>query len=250
VHELLHGLGEAGADGVEVDREPAAVDDFPERVPRRVPQRLQVRRVRDVEPAHGAALGHALHLRDGGLDRMVRNRRETRIALGMARAELREPLVVDPHDLDGRLRIIHAAGGAEDSVEHLGLDAVPVLVLQSQIGIGQATDALLAVVVEPGLGHAVGAMNAAGDVLASGRAHAVHEPQIGALLRNPHLALGPVDDVRHPVSHVGGGAGDEEIGGKPAEIEVAVGGDHLVAHGFLQPGDSTALSSSGGRRGG
>ena len=66
-------------------------------------------------------------------------------------------------------------GRAEDAVEHLGLHAVAVLVLDAQIGIGEAADALLAVVVEPGLGHAVGAMDACpGTYWRPRRAHAVH----------------------------------------------------------------------------
>ena len=85
-------------------------------------------------PRTRAALGHALDLGDRRLDRVVRDRREPGEALRVRRAEVGEPLVVDAHDLDGRLGVVQAAGGAEDAVEHLGLHAVAVLVLHAQVG--------------------------------------------------------------------------------------------------------------------
>src|SRR2546428_13429511 len=80
------------------------------------------------------ALDDALDLGDGRLQRMVRDRGEPGVAARMSRAEVGEPLVVDAQDLDRRLRVVHAPRGAEDPVEHLGLDTAAVLVLQTQIG--------------------------------------------------------------------------------------------------------------------
>ena len=151
---------------VEVQRQARRIDDLPERVPVRIPQRLDVGRVRDVEPGQPPALGHALDLGDGGLERMVRDRREAREALGMRRAEPGEPLVVDAGDLDRGLAVGEPSRHAEDPVEHLGLHAVAVLVQDPQLGLGEAADSFLAVVVEPGGGHPVRAIDASGHVLA------------------------------------------------------------------------------------
>src|SRR5205823_5352561 len=98
----------------------------------------------------GASGSHALDLGDGGVDRVVGNRREAAEAPGLGRAEVGQPLVVDAHHFHGGLGIVEPAAGAEHAVEDLGLHAVAVLVLHAQLGIGEAADALLAVVVEPG----------------------------------------------------------------------------------------------------
>src|SRR5262249_50369916 len=131
----------------------------------------------------------------------------------------------------GGLGIVHPSGGAENAVEDFRLHAVAVLIFQAQIGIAQPADPLLAVGVEPGRLHAIRAMDPARNVLAPRGAHAVDEPEAGALLRDPALALRPVLDVRHAVAHLGRSLRYEQIGRQPAEIEVAVGGDHLVTHG-------------------
>src|SRR4030095_5385990 len=98
------------------------------------------------------ALGHTLDLGDGGLERMVRDRREAREPLGMCRAEPGEPLVVDGGVLDRGLAVGEPPRHAEDPVEHLGLHAVAVLVLYPQLGLGEAADPLLAVVANAGWG--------------------------------------------------------------------------------------------------
>src|SRR6185295_17399470 len=49
-------------------------------------------------------------------------------------------------------------------------------------------------------------------------------------LRDPHGALGALGDVGHAVSQRGGRAAREEVGGKPAKVQVAIGGDALVVH--------------------
>src|SRR5204863_9417988 len=62
----------------------------------------------------------------------------------------------------------------------------------------------------------------------------VDEAELSALLRDPAFALRSLLDVRHALAHLGRGLRDEEVGGQPAEIEVAIGGDHLVTHGASQ----------------
>src|SRR5580704_18119794 len=98
--------------------------------------------------------------------------------IGMGIAEIGEPLVVDARHLAGGFVVVDPAGGAENAVQYLGLDAVAVLVFDPQFGVRHATDALLAVLVDPLRGHAVGAMDLARLVEAAGRAHAV-----------PHIAF-------------------------------------------------------------
>ena len=117
--------------GVEVHRQGGLVGDLPDRIPLGIPERHDVVRVGDLETAHAAALDHAPHLFHGGLDGSVRDAGETGVAVGVRVAEVGEPLVVDPHQLDGGLGVIQPPGGAEDPVEHLGLHAVALLVLQA-----------------------------------------------------------------------------------------------------------------------
>ena len=181
-------------------------------------------------PRQGAALGHALDLGDGRLERVVGDRREPAEPLRVLAAEVGEPLVVDPHHLDGGLGIVHASGRAEHPVEHLGLHAVPVLVLDPEVGVGEAADALLAVGVEAGLLHAIRAVDAARDVLPPRRAHAVDASERGALLGGPRGTAGPVRHVGHPVPHRRRRARGEQVGREPAEVDVAVRGDGLVSH--------------------
>src|SRR3989441_979463 len=160
-----------------------------------------------------------------------------------------QPLVVDPHGLDGGLRVAEPPGDAEDAVEDLGLNAVAILVAQAGIGMGEAPDAAFAVVVEPGGGHAVRAMDAPGHVLAARRAHAAGQAEVGALLRRPARALRAIDNVRHPVAPLGGGGvGDEQVGRQPAQVDVAVGGDHLVTHPCLLRRTSSSASDDKRRR--
>jgi hypothetical protein len=224
-------VGRVAADGVKVQRQPGRVDDFPQRLPVRVPQRLQVRRVGDVETAQRPALCDALDFGNGGLDRMIRDRAEAGEALGIRRAEFGEPRVVDAHDFDRGLGIVEPAGGAEDAIEHLGLHAVAILILHAEIGIGQTADAALAVLVEPRRRHAIGALDLAGHIQPPSRTHAVHVTEVGALLRRPHPAVGPVGHVRHALAQRGRGVGGKKIRRQPTQVNVTIRGDHLVAHG-------------------
>jgi hypothetical protein len=117
----------------------------------------------------------------------------------MTIAELDEPVIVDAQHLVSGLVVVEAAGGAEDAVQHLGLDAVTVLVLEPQIGIGEAADAPLAVVIEPFRRHPIGTVDLARLVEPAGRAHAVHQPEGRALLGDPLRAALAVGGIRHAV---------------------------------------------------
>jgi hypothetical protein len=59
--------------------------------------------------------------------------------VGMAVAEAGEPLVVDAKHLAGGIVVIDPAGGAENAVQHLGLDAVA-----DSMGLPAAADGFLA----------------------------------------------------------------------------------------------------------
>ena len=63
------------------------------------------------------------------------------------------------------------------------------------------------------------------------RAHAARQTEAGAPVRDPYGASRPLLRVGHPVLEGRGRPRREEIGGKPAQIEMAVGGDHFVFHG-------------------
>jgi hypothetical protein len=152
----------------------------------------------------------------------------------MALAESGQPLVVNAGHLDGGFRIVDPGRGAQDAVQHFGLHAVAVLVLKAEIGIAQTVDTFLAVLVEPGGGHAVGAVNLAGDVLATGRAHAACQAEKAAVLAHPHLALRTVRHVGHAIFERGRRIGREQVGRELAEVDVAVGGDSLVTHRGLR----------------
>src|SRR5262249_17813712 len=161
------------------------VGNLPDRIPLRIPERRDVVGVSDLETAHAAAFDHAPHLFHGGLDGSVGDAGEARVAVGVRVAKVGEPFIVDPRQFDGGLSVIQAASGAQDSVEYLGLHAVAFLVLQAQLGVGEPSDASLAVLIQTGGGHAVGAVDFSGNVLAPGRPHAVQQPEVRAFLRYP-----------------------------------------------------------------
>ena len=195
---ILVYVGRAAADGVEVQRNAGLVAELPQRLPMLVPQRRHVGPVGDVEAAH-AALGAAHRLGDRLLHVVVREVGQADQPLGRRLAEIVEPVVVDAQHLQRGLGIVQPAARAQHAVDHLGLHAVAVLVLEAELGFGEAADALLAVVVEAGRGHAVGAVDDARHVFAAGRAHAVDQAELGAVLAGPLGALGSVDDVGHAV---------------------------------------------------
>src|SRR5499427_11044875 len=197
-----------------------------------MPHGLHVPRARQLHAADARA-GHALDLLHRGVDVAVRETSEADVAVGIVADEVGEPVVVDAEHLAGRRVVAELGGGAEDAVEHLGLHAVPLHVLGAEHGIRRATDALLAILVEPGIGHDVHTVVHAGDVLLAGGPHAVHEAERRAVLAGPVRPVGTVGDVGHARLHGGGGVGREEIGGNPGEIDVTVGRDAGVVHGVI-----------------
>ena len=191
------------ADRVEMQRQAARRDGAPHRLPPRVPQPSHVVPSRDFDAAHATTTRHPLDLADRGVDVVVRDAGEPGKAVGMGIAELGEPVVVDAQHLARGLVIVDPNRGAEDTVQHLGLNPVSVLVLDPQLGIGHAADALFAVVVDSFRRHPVRAMDLAGLIEPAARAHAVHQPERGAILGHPLLAARPVGHVGHAVLHRG-----------------------------------------------
>ena len=204
--------------------------DLPQRIPPRVPERRDVGAVGDVETAQRARVGDAFDFCDGRVDVVAGDAGEAGVAVGMGAAEARQPFVVDTQHFGGGLVVVDAHGGAEDAIEYFAVDAVALLILEAQVGVGEAADALAAVVVEPGRGHPIGAMDLAGNVLAARRAHAVHQAEVGPALGDPLLALGAVGDVRHPILQCGVRIGGEQIGREPDQINMAIGRDEFVPH--------------------
>src|SRR5262249_42544972 len=127
--------------GVEMYRQGDLVGDLPDRIPLGIPKRRDVVGVGDLETAHTTALDHAPHLFHSSFNRRVGNASETRVAVGVRAAEASEPLVVDSDELNGGPSVIQPTGGAQDSVEYLGLHAVAFLVLQAQLRVGEPSDA-------------------------------------------------------------------------------------------------------------
>jgi len=173
---------------------------------------------------------HSVDLLDGRVEVAVRQTGEPDVALGIVLAELDEPVVVDPEHLARRLVVPEPRRGPEDTEEHLGLDAVPVHVLDAQVRIAWAADPLLAVVVEPGRRHHVHPMVLPGHVLRARRPDAADEPERRSLLGRPLQSVGPFHDVGHAVLHERRGVRGEEIGREPGHVDVTVGRDPRVAH--------------------
>src|SRR5215475_2838941 len=154
--------------GVKVQRQGGLVGDLPDRIPLGIPERHDVVRVGDFETAHTTTLDHTLHLFHCSFNGGVGDARKSGVTIRVCVAEVGELRIVNAYQLDGGLSVVQPPGGAEDPVEHFSLDAVALLVLQPQLWISEPSDAALAVVVKTSGGHAVGAVDFARDVLASG----------------------------------------------------------------------------------
>ena len=222
------------ADRVEMHRQPARGDRVPYRVPPGVPQRRHVVAAGDFEPADIAALGDALDLADRRVDGRGLGCWRARQSAPGAAAEIGEPVIVDAQHRAGRLIVVEPVGGAENPVKDFGLDAVAILILEPQVGVGQPADCSFSIGIKPGRGHAVGAVDLARLVLAPGRTHAVRQPERRAVLGNPFLAARAVGDIGHAVLQSGRRVRGEEVGRQPDQIDMAIGRDRLcTASPFL-----------------
>ena len=195
--------------------------ELPQRLPERIPERRHVGAVGDVEALH-APLGAAHRLGDRLLHVVVRNVGQADQPGGRGLAEVVEPVVVDAQHHDRGFRVVQPAARPQHAVQNLGLYAVAVLVLEAMIDLGQAADALLAVVVQSGRGHAVGSMDDARHVFASRRAHAIHESELRALEARPFRSLGTIDDMGHALLHRSGRVAGEEIGRQPDQVDMSI----------------------------
>ena len=242
------GLGQLPADGVDVHGKPARVDRLPQGVPVTVVEGLHVEGVRDLETADGAPLRDPLDLGHRRLDVVVGDAGDAGEAVGMGLAEVGEPFVVDPHDLDRGFRIVQPVRGPEDPVEHLAPDPVEVLVPHPELGLGEPADPLGSVLVEALGGHPVGAVDHARHVLAPRRPHGVREPEVGPAPRHPDVApLVVLVHVGHALLEMRRRLLGEELGREPDEIDVAVRRNDLAS--YVHRSSWSAQSSGFGIRG-
>jgi hypothetical protein len=171
-----------------------------------------------------------MHLGHRRLDVAVGQARQPDVAIGIVAAEVGEPRVVDAQHLGGGLAVGELRGRGEDAVDDLGVDAVAVHLLDPQVRIARPANALLAVLVEAGRGHDVHPQLLARLVLRARRAHAAREAERCAVLGDPSRPVRPVGHIRHAVLQGGGRLGDEQGGGQPDQIEMAIRGDPVVGH--------------------
>ena len=205
------------------------VDRLPQRLPRGMPHRLHVPRARQLHAAQ-AELGDPVDFLHRRVDVAVGQAGQADEAVGIVAAEVHEPVVVDAEHLVRGLGVVQPRGRAEDAVDDLGLHAVAVHVLRAQHRIGRTGDPLLAVLVETGRGHHVHAVVLAGHVLGAGRPHAAPQAEARPVLGGPVRTVGTVVDVGHAVLERRRRVRREQIGRDPGQVDVAVGGDPLVAH--------------------
>ena len=148
-------------------------------------------------------------------------------SLGIAATEISCPPVVDAVDHAPGLGITKKFRPEGEAVDHLGIDAVQVLVLDPELRDGGVIDALGRILEEAGLGHP----------LVPG-----HHPRVcllGAqdsdqaqliLAGPPYQALLRIYDPGHLVLEVSRGVGYEDIVGHPGQVYVGICGDYAVFH--------------------
>src|SRR4029077_17206057 len=90
--------------------------------------------------------------------------------------------------------------------------------------------------------HDVHAVVLAGLVLGAGRPHAAPQAEARAVLGGPEGTVGSVLDVGHAVLERRRRVRGEQIGWDPGQVDVAVGGDPLVAHDAPFREDSSPLA--------
>ena len=157
-----------------------------------------------------------------------------------------EPVVVDAQHLDRRL-VDRSSRPLAPRMPYSTSACTPSRSwsLQPQIGVGQAADALLAVVVEAGRGHPVGAVD---DCPARIRGRPSPCRSSGRTWRRLALThsgpFGPsITWGMRSLSAAEALAG-EQVGRQPDQIDMAIGGDDVVFHGRDPPRDDHRLRSA------
>jgi len=175
--------------------------------------------------ADAAALENPLHLFDRCLHGLVGDGREPRVPVGLDRAEVGQPLVVDAHDLGAaswsasRRSCREPRRGPRPERRRA---PGPGAATRDRSGAGRRACRPRRVPSRP-CDRSGG--SGPGCTPPPRRAHAVHEPRLAPCLVTPHRPLRAVAHVRHAVAQGRRGVGGEEIGRQPAEIDVAVGRD-------------------------
>src|SRR4029453_12843108 len=103
-------------------------------------------------------------------------------------------------------------------------------VLDAQMGIARTPQALLAVLVQAGLGHLVDAQLLARYVLRTRGADAPRDAEDRPVVGDPAPSVRAVGHIGHPVLHLARRLRDEQIWWEPDQIEVTVGRDSVVGH--------------------
>ncbi len=189
-----------------------------------------------------AQLGDAMHFLHRGGDVAKRQAGQADHPLRIVPAEVDDEVVVDAQHFRRGAGVLELRGGGEHAIDDLGVDAVPVEFLGAQVRVARAADAFDTGLIQPGLGHAVGAVLLAGLVFPAGRADAGDQPEGGAVAGDPLLAVRSFADERHPLLELARRFRGEEIRRQPDHIEMAIGGDSLVLHVLHLPAAGPIIS--------
>src|SRR5262245_11022537 len=224
LHRLVRGLARRIARRVERDRHAALLGRLPERIPGAVPDGVGCGRHGEVGALEAQTRGAPELARCRG--RLVAgDAREPDEAPGIALAEVGGPVVVDlVHGLD-QLTILHAQPDPEDAVHHLGIDAVDLLVLQSQGRRRRMRPAL----VEAGLEHPFHVLGEVALHLVEAEPEPAEDPEL-LFLGEPARAVRCLAHLRNLIAQPRRRVLHPEIAGHPGHVDVAVGGDDAVAH--------------------
>src|SRR5438876_2439727 len=226
LHRIVGRLANGIARRVERDRHATFLSGFPQRIPRPMPDGKRGSGHGEVgaletEPRRTPELRRRRHRI------VVRNAREPDEAPGIGLAEVGGPAVVDLVDRLDELAVLHAQADPEDSVHHLGVDAVEVLILQTQIRRGRVRAAL----IEADLEHLLDVLRESALDSVEAEAESAEDTQF-LFLGIPARSVVGLPHLGHPIAEPGGGVLDPEVAGHPGHIDVAVGGDDAIAHGL------------------
>ncbi len=98
--------------------------------------------------------------------------------------------------------VVELGSGAQNAVHDFRLHAIALHVLNAQMGIRDAADAVFAILVKMSFGHDVGAIVLAGNILGARWANPVHETEGLAVFACPVGSVRPVSDVGHALFEV------------------------------------------------